>query len=80
MERMPINDLIALDSLNIDEILEGYWDGRANEPEPGANRSLSYWHGWRNGMVDYGHRKGDAAQANLARAFLERERNKLHPL
>ena len=75
-ERTPINDFIALDSLNPDEILEGYQDGRANDTEPGDNRSLSYWHGWRNGMLDGGRSKGDASQANLAKAFLEMERIK----
>jgi hypothetical protein len=31
---------------------------------------FSYWHGWRNGMVDGGHRPKDAAQAALAHDYL----------
>ena len=34
------------------EMLQGYWDGLRGEPEPGANRSHSYRHGWRNGRDD----------------------------
>lgn len=34
------------------EMLEGYWDGLRGEPEPGANRSHSYRHGWKNGRDD----------------------------
>lgn len=51
-----------------DEIFEGYRDGFKNEPEPGNNRSFSYWHGWRNGRAD---RTGeaDAAQRELARDY-----------
>jgi hypothetical protein len=68
----PISNLAELDALDTEELLEGYRDGLNNEPEPSGNRSRSYWHGWRNGMVDKGHRKGDAAQAELARQFVER--------
>jgi hypothetical protein len=68
----PISNLADLDTLDTEELLEGYRDGFNNEPEPSGNRSRSYWHGWRNGMVDKGHRKGDAAQAELARQFVKR--------
>jgi hypothetical protein len=43
--RQPIATLEALDQLNDEEVVEGYFDGRKDEPEPGNNRSLSYWHG-----------------------------------
>ncbi len=52
------------------EIAEGYRDGRQNEP-CGDNRSRSYWHGWRNGMMDGKHMKGDHASAVLAKAYCE---------
>ena len=64
--RKPIRTLKGLNALEEREILEGYWDGYDGEPEPGDNRSLSYWHGWRNGAVDGGHREADEAQAALA--------------
>ena len=34
------------------DMLAGYWDGLNGEPEPGANRSHSYRHGWKNGRDD----------------------------
>ena len=64
--RIPIRTAAELDLLDDAEVQEGYWDGRSNEPEPGDNRSLSYWHGWRNGMFDGYHMKGDDASAALA--------------
>lgn len=69
-----VSTLDDLDTLDSDEVIEGYRDGRAGEPEPKGNRSRSYWHGWRNGAVDGGHRQGDAAQAKLAAAYVARGR------
>lgn len=71
-EPRSVATLAELDALDTDELLEGYWDGRAGEPEPGHNRSLAYWHGWRNGAVDFGHRQGDAEQRQLVRLVIER--------
>ena len=65
--RTPITKAADLDTLDDAELLEGYFDGFDGEPEPGDNRSLSYWHGWRNGSVDGKHRKPDAAQGALIR-------------
>ena len=58
-------------SLDGDEISDGYWAGRDGDPEPGHNRGRSYWHGWRNGAVDGGHREKDRSQAMLAHDFLK---------
>ncbi len=63
-----VTSLEELDALDGAEIVEGYSDGRMNEPEPSGNRSKSYWHGWRNGMTDGGHALIDDAQRQLARA------------
>lgn len=57
-ERTPVTTVAELDTLDDDEILEGYLDGFSGEPEPGDNRSKAYWHGWRNGRVD-GHHEAD---------------------
>lgn len=62
----PVATVAELDALDQAEVIEGFWDGFSGEPEPMGNRSKSYWHGWRNGAVDGGHRKKDAAQAELA--------------
>lgn len=70
--REPVRTVADLDTLNMSEMLEGYHDGYIGEPEPGDNRSRSYWHGWRNGAVDGKHREGDAAQRELAAAVVAR--------
>lgn len=71
-ETRSVPDLATLDGLDDAELLEGYRDGLGGEPEPGNNRSLAYWHGWRNGAVDRGRRPIDAEQAALARDIVAR--------
>ncbi len=71
-ERAPVTTLARLAELDEAEIVEGYHDGIAGDPSPGGNRSDSYWHGWRNGMVDGGHAEKDVAQELLAHAILRR--------
>ena len=68
MTRIPVTTSEDLRKLDEAEVLEGYLDGRADEPEPRGNRSRAYWHGWRNGMVDGGHQAIDGAQMVLAHA------------
>jgi len=63
--RRPVATVRDLETLDEAEIVEGYLDGFANEP-CGDNRSRSYWHGWRNGMMDKGRIKHDAASRSLA--------------
>jgi hypothetical protein len=77
-DRGPVITVDELDLLDADEMRQGYTDGRAGDPEPGDNRSKAYWHGWRNGAVDGGHRETDAAGRALARAYLDRERHRRH--
>ena len=67
MTREPITTVAELEALDHDEVLEGYHDGHDGVPEPGNNRSFSYWHGWRNGMIDRGRLPVDAAAHALAR-------------
>lgn len=71
-DRIPIRRVKQLSQLDDAEKLEGYFDGFDGEPEPGNNRSFSYWHGWRNGAVDGHHREKDEAQAELAHDYLRR--------
>lgn len=68
---LPVIDLVDLDTLDSAEVIEGYHDGYEGFPEPGDNRSRSYWHGWRNGAVDGGHREKDDAQAILAHEYVK---------
>lgn len=73
-DRIPVSTVADLNTLDTDEIIEGYHDGRAGEPEPGNNRSRSYWHGWRNGASDGRHREIDAAQRQLAHVVVAAKR------
>lgn len=66
----PIDSLSAIASLDAAEVVEGYRDGRAGEPEPGGNRSLSYVHGWRNGAADVGRIPIDDAMRRLAYEYV----------
>lgn len=68
--RIPITTLAQLDALDEAEIIEGYWDGKDNFP-CGNNRSISYWHGWRNGMADGKHAEIDEFQRQLAHVIVE---------
>ena len=43
----------TLEELFLDQMIEGYRDGRdPDSPEPSANRSVSYVHGFLNGRDD----------------------------
>lgn len=65
-EFTPVSTKADLDCLDSDEIVAGYRVGFDGVPEPGSDRSRSYWHGWRNGMVDGGHATIDVHQHLLA--------------
>lgn len=72
--RAPVETVADLETLNADEIFEGYRDGLAGEP-CGDNRSRSYWHGWRNGMVDGKRAEKGTSMAALAHALRADQRN-----
>ncbi len=62
----PIRTKEDLTTIDQDECVAGYLSGRHNDPEPGSDKSRSFWHGWRNGRVDAGHAYNDEAQIQLA--------------
>lgn len=70
----PVRTLEELDALEDAEVIEGYYDGRRNDPPPTGNRSRSYWHGWRNGMADAGHMEIDGAMRALAHNVVTKRR------
>jgi hypothetical protein len=70
----PVVSLDELDALDSAEMVEGYHDGYQNEPRPSGNRSKSYWHGWRNGMMDGKLMPVDASAMVLVRAVVARNR------
>lgn len=66
----PVQTVDDFRTLDDGEMLEGYLDGFHGEAAPDSSHSRSYWHGWRNGMVDSGRRSPDQAHLDLADAFL----------
>lgn len=69
-EFRPVSTMPDLCVLDEFEIAAGYFSGLRGGPEPLASTvSRSYWHGWRNGAVDGGHRPKDADQDLLAHAY-----------
>ncbi len=65
----PVQTVEDFRTLDDGDVLEGYMDGFDGETEPGNTRSRSYWHGWRNGMVDSARCLADLAHLALAQAF-----------
>lgn len=65
-QRVPVVTGPDLRSLDSNEIVEGYNDGREGFPCSG-NRSRAYWHGWQNGMVDSGRMEITSTQRLLVR-------------
>lgn len=56
-----------LSNVNDDECVDGYRSGLKNGETPSSLHSKSFWHGWRNGMVDGGHMNIDGEMMELAR-------------
>lgn len=74
MNFTPVRTLADLESLDQDQILEGYVTTQRGDPEPGANRGRSFWHGWRNRMMDMGVLEVDEASRSLAKEYVARQR------
>lgn len=66
----------AMNDIDDAECIEGYWDGRANAPCPGDNRSNSYVQGWWTGMRDSGHRNYHPVDADCVAAYRKDEQLK----
>ena len=74
MNFKPVTTLWELDSLDHDQVVEGYISAERGDPEPGPNRGKSYWHGWRCRMMDYGAIPTDDGHRGLVRDYLARLR------
>lgn len=66
-EYVPIFKKADLDLLDMDDCVDGYLSGLRGDDEPGSDKSKSFWHGWRNGMVDTKRMKPDWAMDMLLR-------------
>lgn len=60
-----------MNDLDDSECIEGYWDGRENDPAPGPNRTDSYAQGWWAGMRDGGHRDYHPIDHDITKAWFE---------
>lgn len=78
IEYFPVSTISELETLDEDEIVEGYFDGLENAPKPNGNRSKSYYHGWRNGMMDRGNIQIDNSARKLASEYVKNEKGKNH--
>jgi len=73
-EYQPLSSVRELDVLDGDDCMAGYLAGLDGALEPGSDKSKSYWHGWRNGMMDKGELPIDWPATNLAAEFVRRQR------
>jgi ribosome modulation factor len=53
-EYAPLSTQAEYAALDDEECVAGYHAGLCGDSEPGSDKSKSYWHGWRNGMIDSG--------------------------
>jgi hypothetical protein len=65
----PVENIADFRSLDEGEILCGYLDGMNGSPCTLSEVSRSYWHGWRNGLVDGGFTLRDISQLRLEAQF-----------
>ncbi|WP_210189153.1 hypothetical protein [Bradyrhizobium erythrophlei] len=76
MKFIAVSTIADLETLEDEQILEGYRSAERGDPEPGPNRGRSFWHGWRNRMMDLGELPGDEASRSLAREYLAAQRQR----
>jgi hypothetical protein len=67
----PVATVADLKTLDQDQIAEGYVSTKRGDPEPGENRGRSFWHGWRNRMMDFGEIPIDNAARMLVRECVQ---------
>lgn len=64
----PITDI---SQINEDDCLAGYLGGLGSIPMDYTQKSASYWHGYRNAMVDRGLEPASPEQNEIARQYAE---------
>jgi hypothetical protein len=70
----PVATLADLETLDEQEIIEGYTSAKRGDPEPGPNRGRAYWHGWCNRMRELNELPYSAEAAQLCREYLADQR------
>ena len=66
-EYRKISTKDEFEKINDGECISGYKSGLRGGEKPSSLHSKSFWHGWRNGMVDGGHMRIDSEMRQLAR-------------
>jgi len=70
----PVETLAELLALNQDELRTGWLDTERGDPEPGANHSRAYHHGWRVRMMNLGEIEITPAHRRLTREYVNHMR------
>ena len=70
----PIITLAEYDAIDLDECVAGHLGAERGDPEPGANHSRSYHHGWRTRMMDLGEIPVPPEHDRLVRGAMDRDR------
>ena len=71
-----VTTLDQFDGLDENELVEGYTAAERGDPEPGANHSLSYCHGWRSRMYDYREIPTPPEHTKLVHEYVSRLRRR----
>jgi hypothetical protein len=72
MPHAPVTTLEELDALDEAEMVRGHLSAEKGDPEPGANHSRSFHHGWRTRMMDLGEIEAPSEHRLLVRAWVQR--------
>lgn len=70
----PIITLAEWDALDKAEVVAGHIGAEKGDPEPGANHTRSYHHGWRTRMMDIGEIPMPPEHDRLVRGVMDRDR------
>lgn len=65
---VTLHELLALDA---NEIVAGHLSAERGDPEPGANHSRAYHHGWRTRMMDLGEIEITPAHRMLTATYMD---------
>ena len=71
----PVTTLAELDALDDAELMAGHMSAEKGDPEPGANHSRAFHHGWRTRMMDLGEIEIPYEHRVLIKLWVARQRN-----
>ena len=72
----PVTTLAELEALDDAELLAGHLSAERGDPEPGANHTRAFHHGWRTRMMDLGEIPITAEHRALVREWVKAQREK----